>query len=197
VWPDRGPARPLPGPGADPAPPPLLPPAALAGVIPRSGWTSAAPATGQMRPMLPVHYVTIHHSAGPVFDSTDRSATVERLESIRRYHRETLGWGDIGYHFAVDRAGRVWECRSLRWQGAHVRDFNEANLGVVLLGNFDEQEPGRVQLEAMQQHVLNVMRVCRVPVARLRTHQEWAPTACPGRALQRHMVSQRAAKAFG
>ena len=29
---------------------------------------------------------------------------------------------DVGYHYAVDRAGRVWECRPLTWQGAHVRN---------------------------------------------------------------------------
>jgi hypothetical protein len=33
--------------------------------------------------------------------------------------------------------------------------------------------------------------------ARLRTHQEWAPTACPGRSLQRYMVNARSAGTFG
>ena len=37
------------------------------------------------------------------------------------------------------------------------------------------------------------MQKHRVPLARVRTHQEWpsAHTACPGKALQREMVTMR------
>lgn len=165
-------------------------------IQPRRSWTVAAPVTALMTPMLPVSHVTVHHTAGPTFTEVDAAATAVRIEGIRRYHRDTLGWGDIGYHFAVDRAGRVWECRSLRWQGAHVKDHNEHNIGVVCLGNFDAQDPSPEQLDALVRHVGALLRRYGVSLARLRTHQEWAPTACPGRSLQRWMEGARSAGRF-
>ena len=90
----------------------------------------------------PIRYITVHHDAH-YSDITDYTSVAQRLEAIRRYHRETREWGDIGYHYAVDRAGRVWETRPIDWQGAHVRDHNEGNIGVMALGNFDEQPPTR------------------------------------------------------
>ena len=148
-------ARALPGPawpsgGADPITPVArgpeprpttghvhLPP----GVIRRNQWAGGQPMPTLMQPMLPVSSITIHHCAGTVFTANDRAGTASRLEKIRQYHRGTQGWGDIGYHFAVDRSGTVWECRPLQWQGAHVGGHNEGNIGIVALGHFDEQRP--------------------------------------------------------
>jgi hypothetical protein len=180
-----------PAPSASQSPP--VPP----GVLPRRQWATAAPRTSRMRPMRPVRYITVHHTAGPVFVASGRRDTAARLDDIRRYHQDDRGWGDIGYHFAVDRAGRVWECRPLSYQGAHVRYYNESNLGVVALGNFDEQQPSPAQLDGLRRHVQGLMRTYRVPISRLRTHQEWAPTACPGRSLQQYMVMARATRNMG
>ncbi len=193
AWPSHS----LPAP-APSAPAPLPEPVASqtlalpSGVLARSQWAKGGPAPTKMTRMLPVRYITVHHCAGPVFTEDDLGSTKVRLESIRRYHRESLGWGDIGYHFAVDRAGRIWQCRSLAWQGAHVADHNEGNIGVVVLGDFDQQQPSPAQVAALEQHLRTLMRAYGVPVSRVKTHQEWAPTACPGRNLQRYMVVARA-----
>ncbi|MHC4990151.1 MAG: peptidoglycan recognition protein family protein [Planctomycetota bacterium] len=204
-------ARNLPGPawpdvGSDPTLAPAAPvpsdPGEVAGAVtaqylPRSAWAKGAPTVSRMRRQDSVRYVTIHHSAGPVFHATDQGSTAAHLESIRRYHHGTRGWGDIGYHFAVDRAGRVWECRPLHWQGAHVRDHNLRNVGLVALGNFDEQRPTNAQLVSLQTHARWLMHHYRVPATRLRTHQEWAPTACPGRYVQRYVTANRSNGVFG
>ena len=55
-------------------------------------------------------------------------------------------YGDIGYHFVIDYAGTVWEGRSLAYEGAHVACQNERNIGVMLLGNFEEQAPSASQI---------------------------------------------------
>jgi len=142
--------------------------------------------------MLPVRWITVHHDGMSAFNANDQPSAAARLEAIRRAHRGK-GWGDIGYHFAVDRGGRVWQGRPLRWQGAHVKDCNPGNVGVVMLGNFDIQSPSKAQTDALQMHLAWLMKAYSVPVGRLRTHQEWptAKTACPGRSLQAHMVKAR------
>ncbi|MHC5003388.1 MAG: peptidoglycan recognition protein family protein [Planctomycetota bacterium] len=198
TWPDAGSddwTLGSPTVGADVPGPPRAPVVVAGGVLSRNHWTRQGPTYTRMSRMVPVRYITVHHT-GQAFSATEQGSTASHLESIRRYHCGDRGWGDIGYHYAVDRAGRVWECRPVGWQGAHVRDHNEGNIGVVVLGNFDRQSPTTVQVEAVHRHVQSLLRNYRVPVSRLRTHQEWAPTACPGRSLQRVMVSSRAGGRF-
>ncbi len=77
------------------------------------------------------------------------------------------------------------------YQGAHVKDYNFANIGVVALGNFDRQQPTRAQLDTVGQLLSELMDSYSVPTSRVRTHQEWAPTACPGRHLQAYMNISR------
>lgn len=157
-------------------------------VVPRSQWATAAGVPVLMNPMLPVQYITVHHDGMDPFYGNDARSAAARLEAIRRAHRDK-GWGDIGYHFAVDREGRVWEARSLTWQGAHVKDRNEGNIGICTLGNFDRQSPTPAQTSALSAHVAWLMQRYRVAPKRVLTHQEWpgAQTACPGMNLEHYM----------
>lgn len=159
-------------------------------VLARSNWTRARPVYSRMVRMKPVEYITVHHDAHEGY-LTAQKDVAKRLEAIRLYHKDVRGWGDIGYHFAVDRAGRVWEGRPMAWQGAHVKDCNEGNVGVMLLGNFDKQSPSSAQLASLNQHVTWLMQRYNVPISRVRTHREWAPTACPGKTVQQHMDQAR------
>jgi hypothetical protein len=190
VWPAAGdevPSAPPPPKAAAAAPSTTMP-----GVIARSAWAKDRATNSLMNRMLPVRYVTVHHDGMTPFFSADTASSAARLETIRRSHRNK-GWGDIGYHFAVDRDGRVWQGRDMAWQGAHVKDHNEGNIGIVCLGNFDLQAPSPKQVAALQQHIARLMKQYRVPTARVLTHQEWpsAATACPGRNLQSFVASAR------
>ncbi len=199
----------MPGPPwGDPEGPPLarpLPPPAPSrlpdradGVMPRSAWAGDGPATAEMNVMTTIRYITVHHDGMDPFYATDRGSTAEHLELIRRLHRRK-GWGDIGYHFAVDPAGRIWEARPLRYQGAHVKDHNPGNIGIVVLGNFEEQAPSDTQLQGLRAHLAVLMRTYNVPSGRVQTHQEWngARTACPGGSLQNQIQRWRRSGTLG
>lgn len=195
-WPDHvgsgssSRARDLPGADVDPMAP------ATGGILPRRQWARGAPVPTLMNRMIPIRYITVHHDGMNPFYGDSAAAAAERLELIRRSHRNR-NWGDIGYHYIVDRGGRVWEGRPLGYQGAHVKDHNEGNIGVMCLGNFEQQAPTVAQLEGLNGHLTALMRHFRVPVRYVKTHQEWAATACPGRNLQRHMVYVRSSRAIG
>ncbi len=168
-----------------PQPPPL--PDWRRQVLPRSAWARGEPVPIRMNRMSAIRYITIHHDGMDAFFSTNRAVVAAHLEAIRRLHRRK-GWGDIGYHFAVDPAGRIWEGRPLGWQGAHVKDHNPGNIGIVVLGNFEMQTPGGAQLEGVRRHVATLMRVYNVPRTRVHTHRDWgAKTVCPGGTLQRSL----------
>lgn len=162
------------------------------GVIPRSAWTRSQPIRSRVNPMGGVRSITLHHEGMPDMPVhfTDRRSTIDRLELVRRSHMNR-GWGDIGYHYIIDRAGNVWQARPLDYQGAHVRDHNEHNIGVMLLGNFEIQHPSDAQVRSMRQFVRQLSGEHNVPSRRIHTHQELGPTSCPGRHLQPKIASLR------
>ena len=138
-----------------------------------------------------VNKITIHHEGSSPFYSTNQGDVARRLESIRAGH-VSKGWADIGYHYVIDPAGRVWQGRPTSLQGAHVKDENPGNLGVMVLGNFESQRATPAQLATLDQFVASQMRQYGVSVRNVYTHRELRPTACPGRSLQAYMLQTRA-----
>jgi hypothetical protein len=169
--------------------PPVHPDAS--GIIPRSAWAHAGPDLNRVDPMNGVHLITFHHSGDPKpFWETGFAETAQHLEYVREYHR-SRNFQDIGYHFAIDRLGRVWQLRSLRYQGQHVRYNNEHNVGVVCLGNFDMQPMTEKQKEKVRSFGLLLRRQYSLPIRRVYTHQEIVSTDCPGHGMQGYMVNIR------
>jgi len=51
-------------------------------------------------------------------------------------------FADVGYHFAIDGYGKIYEGREIGYMGAHVSDANENAIGIVLMGNFETTATG-------------------------------------------------------
>jgi N-acetyl-anhydromuramyl-L-alanine amidase AmpD len=86
----------------------------------------------------------------------------------------------------------VWQGRDVtRYQGAHVSKRNEHNIGVMCMGNFEQQRPTSNQIASLDGFVSVLMRRHRIPANRVYTHQEIMPTRCPGRNLQNYMLATR------
>jgi hypothetical protein len=172
-------------------PPTTREPTNTFGIIPRSAWTRVGPNMATIDPMGGVRLITFHHSGDPKpFAATDYVATAQHLEYVREYHR-SRNFQDIGYHFAIDRAGRVWQLRSLAYQGQHVRYNNEHNIGIVVLGNFDLQGMTQAQKDRIKIFGAVVRKQYGLPISRVYTHQEIVSTVCPGHDMQPYMVQVR------
>lgn len=189
-WPDPPLAAPV-----TPSPAPVVqapaPTSSSLSIIPRSAWTSRGAGTNT-DPMRGVSKITVHHEGNVATGLRSQAQVAKRLESIRRYHVEQKGWADIGYHYVIDPMGRVWECRSIDRQGAHVGGVkNEHNLGVMVMGNFDLQSPTSDQTKMLDRFLISKMRQYNVRVSTVYTHKELANTECPGTRLQKHMLSIR------
>lgn len=157
----------------------------------RGQWTRNGAIASKVNPMNGVTRITVHHEGSTPVYFADARTTASRIELIRRVHTRDRGWGDIGYHYIIDRGGRVWEGRSLAYQGAHVRENNEHNLGVLMLGNFDKQSPSDAQMTTLHRTLATLTGSHRVGRHRVFTHQELVQTACPGRSLQGQMAGVR------
>lgn len=163
-----------------------------AGVIARTQWARGAPRPWLADPMNGVGRITVHHDGMSPFYDASWGGAAKRIEAIRAAH-VGQGWADIGYHYVVDPSGRVWQGRPLALQGAHVKVANPHNLGICVLGNFEEQRPTPAALRAVEDLVAMERSRFGVPLAQVYTHQELSPTACPGRSLQGEMNRARAA----
>ena len=65
-------------------------------------------------------------------------------------HIDARGFADVAYHFLIDAEGRIYEGRELNVRGAHVQGFNTGSVGIVLLGNFNEEQPSEAQLSSLR-----------------------------------------------
>jgi hypothetical protein len=168
-------------------------------VIPRSRWTSEGIVAGRLTAngngglMNGISRITVHHDALDSGSIRSTGDAIRRLNQVRTAHitRRPEPFADIGYHYIIDPQGRIWEGRPIRYQGAHVKGQNEHNLGIVLMGHFDRQSPTPAALDSLERFVVWAMHHYNIPLSRVKTHQEMAPTECPGRNLQRYMVRAR------
>jgi N-acetyl-anhydromuramyl-L-alanine amidase AmpD len=164
-------------------------------VLPRSAWKAAQARVGNMNRMGRIQRVTVHHSA-TVVRSTSTATSIAAIRGIQRHHQQQNGWGDIGYHYLIDPAGRVWTGRGIEWQGAHAGDpsRNRANVGICLLGSFvpDEQgAPPPAQLAALEALLVSLCVEHRLEPSGILTHKELKDTACPGPYVQAAVEAMR------
>ncbi len=138
--------------------------------------------------------VTIHHSAeyAGLLRGKGAGETGRVLRNIQRYHMEQKGYGDIAYHFLIDPSGRVFDGRSLRWQGAHAGGSNNVrNIGICLLGDFDREAPTRAALTALAELTRGLRTQYGIAGRDVLGHGELKTTACPGRHLASWLRSYR------
>lgn len=161
--------------------------------IPHQVWTVGTPIRSRLAPMGRIEKITVHHEGAGTPNTHLRMEDVASdLRDIRKYHLKAMNAGDIGYHYIVDRAGRIWQGRSVRFRGAHAGgSANRANLGIMLLGNFDIQIPSDRQIKTLEAFLKLKMRQYRVPSYRLYTHRELKPTRCPGKYLHSQVLRFR------
>jgi hypothetical protein len=116
-------------------------------LVRRSDW-GADPSILTWRPeLVPARKFAIHHTV----TSDGGTDPAVAIRAIYFYHAVTLGWGDIGYNFIVDRAGRIYEGRAggLNVVGAHSGLHSAGSDGIALLGTFEDQRPPDAMLGAL------------------------------------------------
>lgn len=155
--------------------------------VPRASWGALAPRPSRLtRATGRWTKITVHHSAeanAPALDGTAASSA-EALRRIQRHMMNGLDYGDIGYHLVIDPQGRVFEGRSLAWQGAHASGRNNVeNIGVCVLGNFEHSTPTPQALAALELTLDSLRATHRIPRSGVVAHRDLKNTLCPGRAL--------------
>lgn len=114
----------------------------------------------------------------------DRAKNETRFLCQKQMHLQFKGYADIGYHFVIDAAGKMYRGRDLNVRGAHTGGFNTGTVGIVLLGNFETTTPPQPQVDAFK--TLARCLVSAYHITHLAGHRDFQPTetVCPGALLE-------------
>lgn len=171
---------------------PQLPPLIEAPVIP-------APQEPEVPPVTPItkdnpwkpeaaarewKYLVLHHTASEQGD-------VESIHESHLKNKDKNGkpWLGIGYHFVIGNGHGMTDGEiepTFRWkqqmQGAHagVADYNQHGVGIVLVGNFENEPPTAAQLTSVKRLVRVLSREYEIPGNQIFGHGDVKPTECPG-----------------
>lgn len=106
--------------------------------VERSNWGAHKNRPAHMVNDWSYHSVAIHHAG--------RSAACGpaslQLQDIQEEQMKRIKADDVGYHYAIDCLGNIYEGRDIRFKGEHVRNFNTGVIGIVLLENLAEPGEG-------------------------------------------------------
>lgn len=130
-----------------------------------------------MKHMERPNAIVVHHSL-------TKDTSSYSWDAIRKYHKETMGWDDIGYHYGVEEVeGVVRFCvgRPDRYQGAHTKENNKS-IGVCVVGNFDEERLGKEKQEVVVGVLTWLLRRFKhLTYSDIYPHNFYAPyKSCPG-----------------
>lgn len=115
-------------------------------------------------------YVVIHHSL-------TKDGQVVDWNAIRKYHKETLGWNDIGYHFGVERVDGALTTqmgRPVDFAGAHTKEMgmNYKSIGICVVGNFDEVAPDWMMVNYLRDLIYALTANYPIPVQNVIGHRD-------------------------
>ncbi|MEK6544131.1 MAG: peptidoglycan recognition protein [Elusimicrobiota bacterium] len=162
-------------------------------IITREEWGATAPAFA-FNPMPPIYRATIHNTAGQA--PTQLAFAKSQMRAIQIFHRDVRGWADIGYHFVIDRAGRIYEGRPLGAVGAHAGpgiENNLGNIGIALMGNYMKYPPTAKQMESVQRLALWLSTAYKIEPEQWKGHIDYNPhKGCPGYFITKQLPKLRA-----
>jgi N-acetylmuramoyl-L-alanine amidase len=135
---------------------------------------------------MKIKYLIIHHFGGTQGDAK-ADTSYQTFKDVDDYHR-SLGWGGCGYHYVIERTGKVTQGRKDNEIGAHTIGKNEESLGIALAGNFDVTLPTPEQIEALKQLVTDKMYEHHVPIDNVVPHRKFASKSCYGNLLSDNWI---------
>lgn len=82
-----------------------------------------------LKPRTKTDYIILHHSGVKARHTAS---------DIHQWHKNK-GWAGIGYHYFIDKEGKIYECRPRDTVGAHAKGYNKNSIGVCFEGDFNKE----------------------------------------------------------
>ena len=131
-------------------------------------------------------YLIIHHSGGtdanPLQDSSNYTVAMCNNDHKRFGMLSSLGYY-VGYHYIIEKNGKVTQCRADNEDGAHTIGYNSKSIGIMLCGNFDATLPTAAQEEALKTLMLLLIGKHSIALENIVPHRKFANKTCFGKKL--------------
>ncbi|MGJ9418545.1 peptidoglycan recognition family protein [Massilia sp. CMS3.1] len=149
------------------------------------GGTPADPAKARRHTIT---HITLHHQGEPFKPGTDPR---QYLRNLQTWSRTTKNWLDIPYHYIIDLEGRTYAGRDIAYAGDTNTEYDPSGHALIeVVGNFEEVEPNRQQLDAVVDVMAMLAQKYGVPVENIASHRDHSDkTVCPGANLYRYVQS--------
>lgn len=134
-------------------------------------------------------FIMLHHSL------TYDSGTVS-WGAIEKYHTETMGWKDIGYHFGVELVGDRYYALLGRPEeqdaaACYQGNMNKLAYHICCVGNYDLEAPPKALLDVLVKRIMMpLMEEHNIPVNNIVGHRDYAPKTCPGKLFNLNELRQ-------
>lgn len=124
-------------------------------------------------------YLVVHHTGGtdadPLADTSHHT-----VYTVNNHHKtlwprfiSSLGW-HVGYHYFIDKYGKVTQTRKDWEEGAHVRGKNSQSIGICLAGNFDRTKPTVEQAAALTELLTKLAKQHNITSDNIVPHRKFA-----------------------
>jgi len=112
----------------------------------------------------------LHHTGVEVLQS---------VEVIHNYHKNSLNYAGIGYHFYVRKDGQVYRGRPEDTIGAHAYGSNSDSIGICAEGNFEKE----TMSDAQRNSIVELLKYLtgKYSISKIQGHKDVCQTSCPGK----------------
>ena len=114
--------------------------------------------------------VILHHTGVAVEQS---------VEVIHNYHKNSLEYAGIGYHFYIRKNGEIYRGRPEDTVGAHAYGSNNDSIGICFEGNFEEEQMTEAQIKSGKE-LVNYLKE-KYNINKVQMHRDVNQTSCPGK----------------
>jgi N-acetylmuramoyl-L-alanine amidase len=138
--------------------------------------------------MRPINEIIVHCTATRPEWWANRSLA-QKIAEVRLWHTRDRGWKDVGYHYLIDRDGKVGEGRPLDQIGAHTQGKNTGTIGISLFGGHGSAATDAFEAnftpaqDAALRALIADLRRQFPSITRVTGHNEYSVKACPGFAV--------------
>lgn len=165
-------------------------------ILSRKEWNAKEP-RGEGK-LHDINCITIHHTA---VAQNLKLPIEKKLQNLQRYSQseERLAsgkmkpaWIDVPYHFYIAVDGKIAEGRLIKFASDTNTEYDPTqHATIVVEGNFENEQPSAEQQASLQAMVAWLSVKYDVPVSRIKAHNDYAKTACPGVNLKKLLPALR------
>jgi LysM repeat protein len=160
-------------------------------IIPATQWGRAMRSNAPRLDPTRINEMTVHYTGAKRVDRNQDSIAAYLKATERHHMSRDPKMSGVGYNFAIDKWGRIWELRGWDFKNAaNGTTSNNTSFSVNCLVGVEDNEPTPEMVSALQWLYREGVRRFRKPLA-VKGHQEHKATACPGGELMKLIRSGR------